>query len=792
MAAIDKYRIICAIDFGTARTGYAYIHLSDPSNVLVNPVWPHSPGGYEKTATELLISRGPEYKLREFGFSARRRMSELSQEEASCYLFISGFKMNLDPSKARSLMVKASNCDDCLPLLRVISLSLEFVMKNALEQFKKQGSNVSAERVLWVITVPAIWDTAAKQMMAEAAAQAGLGKDNVLIALEPEAASLICMRASSLPAELRRPGTRYMVIDTGGGTVDITVHEIQTDLTIHELLPPSGGPWGSMNINDSILKIYENIFSREAVAQAKKFPEWIDLLDKIETIKTSCTTSDHSSLKNLDIGPLFNTSFGPRIQEMVDKFNSRVSPSERVQLRGSTLRVPAKHIHDIIDPLVQKIIDHVKGLLAKQDVSLIFFVGGFAESEILQKKITAAFQTSKRIVVIPPRPGLAVLTGAALFGLNPGIITSRSAPFTYGIEKLELWDARKHSGREVVNVGPTQYCPGVFDIFIRAGQPVDLVSEIRRTYVPVTPSQAEVEIPVYRSVDQNPSYTDDTGVKYVGSLTLKIPGVGNPPEERQVEVAMKFGDTNVSVTATFKSTGAKTEATYKEYISDEELPHRPSQPSVINSIDLCIAMDCTGSMGSWIAKTKQEALNIAASIIDRFPSLSFHCSFVGYRDIGDKTRYLISGFSNGCKAMQDFLGNVTADGGADGPEDILGALCQVAAQEWSGTVRILVHIADAPCHGRMFHDMADDYPDGDPQGLTPEYVLKKLVDLKIDYYFLRLCTTTEKMERIFSDIYRTLSGKGITTVNIGQNVAALLPSVVDCVIKSVTSLNQKR
>lgn len=141
-----------------------------------------------------------------------------------------------------------------------------------------------------MITVPAIWRNAAKQLMREAAYEAGLGSEKlpqqILISLEPEAASLFCRqlkrhqlkpeRPSELnlapsnpvkPGALRPwsrnvqrdslysepvldicPGQRYMVVDCGGGTVDITLHQIM-DLEGHhlkELHRATGGPYGSI------------------------------------------------------------------------------------------------------------------------------------------------------------------------------------------------------------------------------------------------------------------------------------------------------------------------------------------------------------------------------------------------------------------------------------------------------------------------------------------------------------------------------------------------------------------
>jgi hypothetical protein len=45
-------------------------------------------------------------------------------------------------------------------------------------------------------------------------------------------------------------GTRYIVVDCGGGTVDITVHELDNKLgTLKELYKATGGPYGSVGMS---------------------------------------------------------------------------------------------------------------------------------------------------------------------------------------------------------------------------------------------------------------------------------------------------------------------------------------------------------------------------------------------------------------------------------------------------------------------------------------------------------------------------------------------------------------
>ena len=45
---------------------------------------------------------------------------------------------------------------------------------------------------------------------------------------------------------------RYMVVDCGGGTVDITVHEISNEAgQLKELFKATGGPFGSITVDEA-------------------------------------------------------------------------------------------------------------------------------------------------------------------------------------------------------------------------------------------------------------------------------------------------------------------------------------------------------------------------------------------------------------------------------------------------------------------------------------------------------------------------------------------------------------
>ena len=62
-----------------------------------------------------------------------------------------------------------------------------------------------------------------------------------------------------------------------------------------------------------------------------------------------------------------------------------------------------------------------------------------------------------------------------------------------------------------------------------------------------------------------------------------------------------------------------------------------------------------------------------------------------------------------------------------------------------------MHIADAPCHGRQYHDgVNDDYPSGDPDGLRIKPQLDALKQLDVNYIFGRINADTDKMVREFN------------------------------------------
>lgn len=85
-----------------------------------------------------------------------------------------------------------------------------------------------------------------------------------------------------------------------------------------------------------------------------------------------------------------------------------------------------------------------------------------------------------------------------------------------------------------------------------------------------------------------------------------------------------------------------------------------------------------------------------------------------------------------------------------------GGLKFAAEMSWRSPTRLCILIADAPCHGRKFHDSYEDnYPLGDPNGLDPIELLYILQVSSVSTFKARPSSrnegfTSRKPSRVFS------------------------------------------
>jgi len=174
-------------------------------------------------------------------------------------------------------------------------------------------------------------------------------------------------------------------------------------------------------------------------------------------------------------------------------------------------------------------------------------------------------------------------------------------------------------------------------------------------------------------------------------------------------------------------------------------------------LDLCLIMDCTGSMSSWMSHCKDTLGSVIDDTIQKDPDCKVRVSFVGYRDFCDERIFAIHDFSYNSAAVKSFMNGESASGGGDAPEDIQGGLRRALDLNWSDmddSIKLAFLCADAPCHGSQYHNERDDYPDGNPCGLVLEELVKEFSDRDILLTCYKITNSTEAMYEIIRNAYQ--------------------------------------
>ncbi len=229
-----------------------------------------------------------------WGFSARKEMARLRREgRHHGYAHVTGFKVALRKGKSSPHGPIFRIGTRTFHVVKLIADYLRQLKTFALHELQGGISGLLHEReIRWCLTIPAIWSDAEKHWMRVAAEQAGMiqpGADpgQLRMALEPEAAALHCLEQElgTDPALSQlKPGTRFMIVDAGGGTVDLTVHEVEKDgATLKEVIPGAGSMHGAMQVDAAFRKvleghlgaaILERFHREEPYAHVKLMDEW--------------------------------------------------------------------------------------------------------------------------------------------------------------------------------------------------------------------------------------------------------------------------------------------------------------------------------------------------------------------------------------------------------------------------------------------------------------------------------------------------------------------------------------
>ncbi|CAG8729029.1 14257_t:CDS:2, partial [Racocetra fulgida] len=171
---------------------------------------------------------------------------------------------------------------------------------------------------------------------------------------------------------------REMVVDCGGGTVDLTIRRLLSDDRIAETTERTGDFCGGTYVDDEFLKVLEDKVGRSAMRMLKE--KHYDQFKDIELdIEKKCP-----ALKQYITGP----------------------ERDKLEEEEWIIDLDFDTVKSLFDPVIARILRLIGDQLSKcSDCSVLFLVGGFGESKYLQYRIKERFENQ---VMVATRKGTEV------------------------------------------------------------------------------------------------------------------------------------------------------------------------------------------------------------------------------------------------------------------------------------------------------------------------------------------------------------------------------------------------
>lgn len=427
--------------------------------------WPGAQQSMDKIPTRILYNSD--------GTVAKWGSALLSHEECLQYI-----KLLLDDSKE---IPQGISREGLLRELKELDKSPQEVATDFLLQMhtvvvkedslmrKRYGDiNVWNSEINWVLTVPAIWSDAAKDLTRQAAINSGMGH-NLMLVTEPEAAAVYTLTESkSLNI---RTGEIFVICDVGGGTTDLTTFSVEktSPLRFCEVVGGQGALQGGAFV-DAAFKS----FVRESMGPANydamlKMPYiWEAAMDRFQrNVKTQ-----FNPYSNNDYAKSFWIRLDPRFD------------NKAAGIKNGHFTLTTERLRQMFDPTVEKVLEMIEQQVAavKEFGEIprgIILVGGFGQSPYLYHRVKERF--GKTIQTIQPNQGeTAVVQGAVLQAVSGGgLVTSRKARRAYGVPAWKEFDPKKHKSEKHWDPIEERHCiHNGIEWFIKKGQNIK-VGEIR-------------------------------------------------------------------------------------------------------------------------------------------------------------------------------------------------------------------------------------------------------------------------------------------------------------------------
>ncbi|KAG8894097.1 hypothetical protein FRB99_001522 [Tulasnella sp. 403] len=512
-----KPSIVIAIDVGTTFSGVSYTFLRPYQVSTVYNVM-RLPGSFKgqedlptntKVPTILYYDRGGQL----LACGAEATAGQLGNPEE--YIKVEWFKLLMRPKRFETsepgmpetqLPPSHTVTDVLADFLRYMNRCAQDYIVETHPEGAGLLSSLGGEATYILTQVlflhPNGWAGAQQSLMREAAISAGLvpdtseGRERIQFLTEGEASLHWCMDAGLTKQESLSIGDRIIVVDAGGGTVDVSSYHVVSrfPLEIEETAEAECELAGSVFVTKrfeeaikgrvpapllafALTRTIIEIFEGSELADA----EYTDRVTEEFDRKTKCIFDDAGKRYFLKVGP----------KKLKDP---------NVNVDRGTLKLSGRTIASAFKPSCDRTVDAISKHLQSKATATVFLVGGFAASPWLQSRIARQLEPKHPEATVKHTESdtaKAAAHGAVAWYMDR-LVTARVAGHTFGAACSTLFDRTNREHRlRLRNTFVSEYdglmhIGGLFQSIVKKGESVPDGSTYHSSFM--VPSKFKVDV----------------------------------------------------------------------------------------------------------------------------------------------------------------------------------------------------------------------------------------------------------------------------------------------------------
>ncbi|TFK64303.1 hypothetical protein BDN72DRAFT_846729 [Pluteus cervinus] len=469
-------KLVLAFDVGTTFSGASYCVLDPGEEPKIKNIvkFPYQDPTNGSTKVPSIIWYNAEGKVEAIGAQAVLDAT-IKKAEVQQWSKVEWFKLLLRPKGLGGDGVDAfiqsiPPLPACKTIVEVLADYLRFLFQSAKAYIEKSRPNKEVwwnsvkSRIEFVLTHPNGWEGKQQSQMREAAVIAELvpdeqaGEERIHFVTEGEAGLHYCI-GEDLLTEAVKGGDGIMVVDAGGGTIDVSCYKATGPESFEEVSASQCKVQGSLFVTQRArfhLEVYlqNSKFVRHVPCMVKKFDERTK--HNFRAIDDLCViqfggTSDKDERHNIDSGQII--------------------------LQGNV-------VASFFQPSIECITRIIEA--QKDRIRTVFLVGGFAASEWLDEQVKKYAEEVGIDVCVPDSVNEAIANGAVSFFIDH-FVSARVSKFQYGTVVNTLYLPYKSShfqrrDKRCIDLSGKIRLPHAFDVILPKDTRVTEEQEFQEKY----------------------------------------------------------------------------------------------------------------------------------------------------------------------------------------------------------------------------------------------------------------------------------------------------------------------